>query len=647
MHANSFRAKFYRTSEDLLIHAKSNLAAQHCDRCHNPIGVWADVNTVDSRLAHEVDEEGVSCMACHAIQKVDSTAGNGSYEMEVPSALVDESGNRIPGEVPYEEILKHPERHKRAVMQDFYKTPEFCAVCHNASVPSSLNNYKLMRTFATYDEWQASPFSREDPLVFYPAAKRLVCQDCHMPREAAASPDCGAKDGKVASHRWFAGNTAVPFFYGYDDQLKKTVEFLQSRTGLNIDIFAVEKGGSSKMLAPVGTVPFSLSPGELITVSVVIQNGGIGHSLLPELRDLYEAWVEFEVRDSAGRMIYHSGFLQPDGSLDPHAHSFVNRPIDKDGNFVDNHEVWRLHSVGYDNTIQSGGATVVRYQFRIPSNAKGQISITATVNYRHFRQSYLNTVLGPKHPAYPVVRLASATRTLIIGENRADPSAEKEPEWKRWNDFGIANLDQPSDSGLAPAPAAQYEAAADAFSRVASLRADYPDGYSNIALARLQEGQFEAARVQLQKALAVSPANARALYYLGLVEVKANRMQAAMADFEQVVQQFPRSRDARRELGRAYLKQHRYPEALQQFQALQQIDPNDLSAHENLAIVYRRIGMPQKAAEEQAEFNDEKPDPAAPTYSFDYLRKHPELETEMLPAHVHVQSESHANRVKP
>ena len=62
----------------------------------------------------------------------------------------------------------------------------------------------------------------------------------------------------------------------------------------------------------------------------MIQNKNIGHSLIPEVRDLYEAWVEFAVKDSDGNEIYHSGFLKPDGTLDPRAHSFTNRPVNTD-----------------------------------------------------------------------------------------------------------------------------------------------------------------------------------------------------------------------------------------------------------------------------------------------------------------------------
>ena len=40
-----------------------------------------------------------------------------------------------------------------------------------------------------------------------------------MKREAITLPDYGAKHGTLASHRWLAGNTAVPFYYGFDEQL--------------------------------------------------------------------------------------------------------------------------------------------------------------------------------------------------------------------------------------------------------------------------------------------------------------------------------------------------------------------------------------------------------------------------------------------
>ena len=109
----------------------------------------------------------------------------------------------------------------------------------------------------------------------------------------------------------------------------------------------------------------------MVEAYVVIQNKNIGHSLIPEVRDLYEAWVEVTVKDATGKEIYHSGFLKPDGMLDTRAHSFTNRPVNLSGEFVDNHKVWTIQSVAYDNSIQSGRSALVRYEFQIPPDVKG------------------------------------------------------------------------------------------------------------------------------------------------------------------------------------------------------------------------------------------------------------------------------------
>jgi len=101
------------------------------------------------------------------------------------------------------------------------------------------------------------------------------------------------------------------------------------------------------------------------------------------------------------------------------------------------------------------------------------------------------------------------------------------------------------------------------------------------------------------------------------------------------VEQYPQSRDARRELGIAYYQEHRPGEAIAQFQALQAIDPDDLAAHYNLAILYRRKGMKAEAAAQAALYATKRIDPAAPMYSLDYLRKHPEISTESVPWHRH------------
>ena len=624
LHSNAFRTPFYRTSVNILIHTKGIEYSRHCDSCHNPIGVLTGALTQDSQVDRRFDQDGLTCTTCHSIQSLQSTNGNGGFVMGIPAVIVDKNGNRIPGEVPDDEILNHTDRHSRAVMKSFYRSPEFCAACHKANLPGTLNDYKFIRAFTTYDEWQNSKFSQRNPLTFY-SGDFTTCQGCHMKRSPNALPDYGAKNGTLASHRWLAGNTAVPFYYGFDEQLQKTIEFLQSGNFLNVDIFGLKKASDPTLIAPIGSVPFQLEPNDVVEALVVIQNKNIGHSLIPEVRDLYESWVEFTVRDASGKALYDSGFLRPDGTLDERAHSFTNRPVNVDGDFVDNHKVWTIHSVAYDNSIQAGRSALMRYQFQIPSDIKGPVTITATVKYRHFRQSYLNNVFGKDHPAYPVIPIASSSRILNIGENQPlPPNPGDNPDWMRWNNLGIGYLDQ-----------LQYAEAVQAFEEVIKLRPDYADAYTNIALTEIQWEKYGSARAAIGKALSLNRHSARALYYAALLERRAGHPAAEVADLQEVVRQYPQSRDALRELGISYYQQHRYDEAMHVFEELQAVDPDDLAAHLNLSILYRRMGMKDAAAEQQAMFVNKKFDPGAPTYSFDYLRKHPEISNESIPWHMH------------
>lgn len=624
LHANSFRAPFYRASDDGLIHSKGIAASKYCDRCHNPIAVLSGTLDPNSKVDHSFDEDGVTCTVCHSIQSTEPKLGNGSYAMAVPAVMVDEKGNRIRGIVPDAQILAHLDRHKRAVMQDFYGKPEFCSTCHKASLPTELNNYKWLRSFTAFDEWQDSMFSHQNPLTFY-QANYASCQDCHMKREAREHSYGNSKSSTFPSHRWIAGNTAVPFHYGYKDQLDQTTAFLKSGRFMNVDLFNLQAANEIGLSRPIGSGPIPLKPGEVVQAFVIVQNEGIGHSFIPELRDLFEAWVHFTVRDADGKAIYESGFIQPDGSLDPYAHAFVNLPMDAAGNFINKHMVWNEHAEGYDSTIQSGHSVLVRYQFRIPEKLHGSVTITAAVEYRHFRQDYLNFVLGKDHPAYPVVEIASRSQTFNLGTNSPPkPLPKDNPEWMRWNNFGIALLDQQ-----------RFDDAAWAFEQVIRLRPIYKDGYINLGLTYIQAEKFTEARAQLGKALKLRMGDARGLYYLAQVERHDKRSGAEIADLEKVVAQYPQCRDARRDLGIAYEDQNRTREALEQFKALQDIDPDDLEAHHHLAGIYRRMGMMTEANAEEAQYNKQKADPGAPTYSQDFLREHPEILTESNLSHVH------------
>jgi tetratricopeptide (TPR) repeat protein len=627
VHANAFRAPWYVKNVNVLRKEKGVEFTRHCEGCHNPTALVSGALTKDSPVDRKFDEDGITCSACHSIQKVD-TRGTGSYVLGQPAVIVDENGKPIYGEVSDKEILAHLDRHSKAVMKDFYRSSEFCSACHKAALPKILNDYKWQRAIFLYDEWQLSSFAKQSPLPFYVKDQVSKCQTCHMKPEEIQLPDYGAKDGKLASHRWLGANTVLAKYYGYDAQMEKTLAFLRNGV-FNVDIFGIERNGA-KISAPLGSQPFEIAAGDLLTASVVIQNKGIAHSFVPEQRDFYESWVEFEATDAAGRTLMHSGALRADGSLDPRAHSFTNRLVNKKGGLNDLHQVWDTRVVAYNNTIQSGRSQIVRYEFRVPVDAVGPITVTAKVNYRHFNQHFIDYGV-PHHEDMPVAEVAARTRTLALGANpAAAPDPQDNKDWMRWNNYGISLLD-----------AQQYAASAQAFLRVTELRPDYADAFTNVAIANFQWERFDAARGSLEKALQLSPHNARALYYLALVERTQGHLEAAISDLREVTVQFPRSRDAHRELGFSLYQQHKYDEARSEYETLQSIDPDDLAAHYILSIVYRRLGMKEQAAREASAFADQKDDPTASTYALEFLRKHPEITSESVPWHTHSDLTAH------
>ena len=627
-HSNSNRPPWYLRNVQLLDAQKGIEYSRHCEGCHDPIALLGGALTQGGPGRKWYDDEGVTCSVCHSIQQV-TTRGTGSYVMGVPAVLLDEDGKPITRSVSDAEILAHLDRHSQAVMKPFYHTSQFCSACHEAALPRQLNDYKWQRAISLYDEWQASSFAKQSPLPFYVKDSVSTCQTCHMPREPLETRDQGAKQGKLASHRWLGANTLIPQYYGFDEQERKTAAFLQNNV-FNVDIFGLEHGDGvdespGHLSAPLGLVSYHVAPGEKVTADVVIQNKGIAHSHVPEQRDMYESWVNFTVKDGAGRTLYESGFLKPNGSLDERAHSFMNRLINVKGELNALHQVWDNRVVAYNNTIQSGRSQVVRYTFTVPASGVDQVTLTATVKYRRFDQTFIDFGMAKHYVQEPIVEMTSASRVIHVGDNSPTPPGENEnKEWMRWNNYGIGLLD-----------AQQYAASYAAFQRVAKLRPDYADAHTNMAIVDIQWERYNDARPNLAKVLELSPGNARALYYRALVERNEGKLEMTVADFEEVLRQYPDSRDAMRELGFTFYQEHRYQEALKEYEALQANSPDDLAAHYNLAILYRRLGMRDKATREAAIFADQKDDPTANTYALEFLRNHTELANESVPWHTH------------
>jgi hypothetical protein len=173
--------------------------------------------------------------------------------MGVPAVMTDAQGKRIPGSsrtpTSWRTRLAREGRDAAASIAQ----PEFCAACHKANLPNPLNGYKWIRAFTAYDEWQNSKFSQRNPLTFYTGRLHHLPGLPHEAREPPTPKKPGAKNGTFASHRWEAGNTAVPFYYGFDEQLEKTIAFLRRQLPQRRYLRPQDRRSNNNMIAPLGT----------------------------------------------------------------------------------------------------------------------------------------------------------------------------------------------------------------------------------------------------------------------------------------------------------------------------------------------------------------------------------------------------------
>lgn len=653
LHRNAAREPFYRESVDILLRTRGIEFTRHCESCHTPVALFSGALTKDASRQEApftpLDDEGVTCTVCHSITEA-RLNGTGSFTIRRPALLAKEDGTPLYGNFTDEQILADVPGHKRAVMRPLLRTPEFCSTCHKVDAPPALNGYKHIRGFSAYDEWQQSGASHEVVSPYYKAEQRVDCRGCHMPKIESLN-DRAAKNGVISSHQWLGANTAAPLFYGQTKQVEMTRQFLGDKV-INADIFTLKRESTGEVFGELENEnQLRLTRGEELTAEVVVANRKAAHSFAPEVRDLYEIWVAFEAVDEKGKVIFRSGFLKPDQMLDPGAHVYKSILLDEDSRPITRHQIWLMNVVGYSNAIPAGRADIARFRFRLPADwdvGKSGVTLKATVNYRRFTQEYTNYVLGrqKRKLTIPIVRMAEAKVKILASaalashareKPFADAPAAREMQARRWNDYGIALLEQ-----------AQYGPAAEAFRRASELTPKDVNPLVSAAIAEMRTERFGLDRNQLLKAsellkaaLKLDPNNARARYVNALVLRSQNKQVEAAAELGKLAQEYPRDREVARQWGQTLYVLGRIAEARAAFESIIAVDPTDFGSYQFLSPIYQHLGQTEKANNSRFLFLQWRDDPTAGVIASRFYAAHPQWADERVLAHTHDGDSAH------
>jgi Flp pilus assembly protein TadD len=673
-HFASFNNQFYRKSIEYMQDIAGTKGSKWCAGCHDHAVFFN--GRFDRPIKEQIDtpeaHNGLGCLSCHSIVHVDGSMGNGGFTIEYPP-LHTLASSRNPLIRSLDNFLTYldPEPHRRTFMKPFMRldSSEYCSACHKVHLDVPVNNYRWLRGFNDYDNWQASGVSGQGARSFYYPAKSSTCSDCHMP--LVASKDPGARDGKVHSHRFATANTAVATANKDSKQLADTIAFLQSQF-ITVDIFAVSPAdtlpGQPKMrrrsegpqlastfavgeeaesntavflrdvgqlAAPIDKAGARVKPGDTVRVDVVVRTRRIGHFFPGGTVDSFDVWLELIAEDARGRPVFWSGRVEDGGKgpVEPGAHFYRSYQLDGEGNPINKRNAWQTRSVLYVRLIPPGAADVAHYRIKIPKDAAGPITLKARLNHRKFSHYYTQFAYAGQpepgqdpslvsiahdsrrfgfHPTNIPKNVSGAIKDripdvpIVVLAQAETKLALGDPAWQP--SVRKEDRERWNDWGIGLLLQGDLKGAEYAFLRVTEADPGYADGWLNVARALIQEGETDRAKPYIEKALAIDSSLGRIHFFKAMIQKADGDYDGALHSLRTVESKYPRDRVALNQIGRILFLKRDYSGAVEALKRVLAVDPEDVQAHYTLMLAYRGLNRHDAAAREEKLFRRFKAD---------------------------------------
>jgi len=311
---------------------------------------------------------GVTCDFCHTVRQFEGEQPGTHNYVSIPSY---QKSSPYPSE--------YSEHYKFVTIQS---KSEFCGMCHDSV------NHNGLEVKATYTEWKNSKYSKEG----------VQCQDCHMTALEGSSTEMDSVEighhGKYSTHRFRGSHSTA-----------------QLKNSLSLSIEPSEETASA---------------GDEITVQVLVDNGKTGHKFPTGSSDLRLVWIDINAHigdkiipllisakstaaayDVSGEGMKEQELLGDD--IPPGRRLY--RAIFVDGSGHQTFSAYDAVKIIYDNRLNASEARKETYRLKIPVDAKGSVSIIATLNYLPYPSSFAQQL---KVEMPKAVTIASAKKTVTL-----------------------------------------------------------------------------------------------------------------------------------------------------------------------------------------------------------------------------------------
>lgn len=318
--ANSARDPYWQASvrRETLDHPQQAAVIEdECAACHMPMPryrarmaghqspVFAVLSAPPSNELHQQGLDGVSCSVCHQMspQGLGSEATwNGQFMLSRPVSGRSLEYGPFPIDPGLLRIMRSSSGGFEPTQGEHIRQSELCASCHTLRTQALAADGRVIGSLPEqmpFLEWRHSRYANE-----------RSCQSCHMPTvdgPLAISRVLGEPRPQLARHVFTGANF-----------------FIQSMLARFRDELAVTAPSPLLTAAAARTVEYlstraatleaeTRRAGSELRVHVQVTNLG-GHKL-PTAYPSRRAWLHVRVTDAAGKLVFESGALRPDGSI--------------------------------------------------------------------------------------------------------------------------------------------------------------------------------------------------------------------------------------------------------------------------------------------------------------------------------------------
>jgi hypothetical protein len=415
-------------------------STRYCGGCHDPISLFSGTKNVfvENLTNLQGYHEGISCLSCHGIVSTD-VRGNANYVVEQHDRYAYELGTG-PASVFLSNFLirAYPKHHVETLSRRLFKSAEFCAACHKQFIDEEINQVGWVQLQNQFDNWRKSRWNHpNDP------ERTVECRECHMPLvDASQDPASGdpvdynrnADDGKHRSHRFLGANQFIPTLHnlpGAQEHVDLTEAWLRGE----IEIPEIADKWTKGPAVPIRIIaPKQISSGDQVDLRVEITSNKVGHDFPTGPLDIIQAWIELEVRDVSGNIVFASGRRDEGHFIEPGSFMFKAEAVDRYGNLIDRHNLWEMVGVRFRRALFPGFSDAASYTFACPSSMGGEPSdvaektsftfeasqsdrliVDAKLQYRKVDQYLLNYLMGKDSGATsPVTTISTARDTIQV-----------------------------------------------------------------------------------------------------------------------------------------------------------------------------------------------------------------------------------------